>query len=291
MDLKQSKKKHASSLLKKNIRKFCNNRLAMLGLVCMLIILLACIFAPLLTSYDPKKPDFGAKNAAPSAAHIFGTDNLGRDLFARMLYGGRISILVGVVGAFSGSLIGVILGSIAGYFGKWIDAALIRLSEIFQTFPQMILILIMVAMLGQGLGNLLIIFSITSWMTTFRMVRNEFMALRQETYVKVCEAFGMRKTAIMFKQILPNVFSPVIVATTVNVAGFILQEASLSFLGLGVPSSTPTWCNILNASKSIEVVTNYWWMWLIPGAVISIFVLAVNFFGDGLRDVLDPKQQ
>ena len=291
MDLKQSRKKHSSSLLKKNLRKFYNNRLAMVGLVCMLVILFACIFAPLITTFDPKKPDFGAKTAAPSLVHLFGTDNLGRDLFARILYGGRLASLVGVVGAFSGSLIGVILGSIAGYFGKWIDSLLIRLSEIFQTFPQMILILIMVAILGQGLENLLIIFSITSWMTTFRMVRNEFMALRQETYVKVCEAFGMRKTAIMFKQILPNVFSPVIVATTVNVAGFILQEASLSFLGLGVPSSTPTWGNILNASKSIEVVTNYWWMWLIPGAVISIFVLAVNFFGDGLRDVLDPKQQ
>ena len=147
------------------------------------------------------------------------------------------------------------------------------------------------AIVGQGVGNLLFIFAITGWMTTFRMVRNEFLALRSETYVQVCEAFGMSKSAIMFKQILPNVLSPVIVSTTVNIAGFILSEAGLSFLGVGVPSSVPTWGNILNAAKSIEVVSNYWWLWVVPGAVITIFVLAINFFGDGLRDVLDPKQQ
>ncbi len=289
--ISKAAKGKSSSLLRKNIKKFVNNKLAMLGLIFMLIIVLSAIFAPLLTQYEPAKIDFKAKSSAPSSEHLFGTDKLGRDLFSRILYGGRISILVGVVGAFSGSLIGVVLGSIAGYFGKWADALLIRLSEVFQTFPQMILILIMVSILGPGLSNLLIIFSITGWMTTFRMVRNEFMALRGETYVKVAEAFGMSKSSIMFKQILPNVFSPVIVATTVNIAGFILSEAGLSFLGLGVPSSTPTWGNILNAAKSIEVIANYWWMWVIPGVVISVFVLAVNFFGDGLRDVLDPKQQ
>lgn len=284
-------KKKASSLWKKNLRKFCNNKLAVIGFVAVLIMTLACIFAPVLTSIDPSKPDFAAKTMAPCAEHIFGTDKLGRDIFSRILYGGRISILVGVVGALSGSLIGVVLGSIAGYFGKWVDTLLIRISEVFQTFPSMILILIMVALLGPGLGNLLIVFSVTGWMTTFRMVRNEFLALRQETYVKVCEAFGMSKTAIMFKQILPNVLSPVIVATTVNVAGFILSEAGLSFLGVGVPSSIPTWGNILNASKSLDVIANYWWLWVIPGVALSVFVLAVNFFGDGLRDVLDPKQQ
>jgi peptide/nickel transport system permease protein len=208
-----------------------------------------------------------------------------------VLYGGRVSILIGVTGAFFGSFIGVVLGSIAGYFGGWIDATLIRISEVFQTFPEMILILILGAVLGQGVGNLLFIFAIPGWMTTFRMVRNEFLALRSETYVQVCEAFGMSKPAIMFKQILPNVLSPVIVSTTVNIAGFILSEAGLSFLGVGVPSSVPTWGNILNAAKSIEVVSNYWWLWVVPGAVITIFVLAINFFGDGLRDVLDPKQQ
>jgi len=289
--LKEANKKQASSLMRKNIRKFVNNRLAMIGMIFAVIIVLASIFAPLLTKYDPAEINLGEMTLAPCAEHILGTDKLGRDVFSRVLYGGRISVFVGVVGALSGSLIGMVLGSIAGYFGGKIDALLIRISEIFQTFPEMILIMILVGILGQGVGNLILVFSITGWMTTFRMVRNEFLALREETYVQVCEAFGMSKTSIMFKQILPNVLSPVIVATTVNVAGFILSEASLSFLGVGVPSSEATWGNILNAAKSVEVVSNYWWLWAVPGVVISIFVLAINFFGDGLRDVLDPKQQ
>ena len=284
-------KSHSSSLLKRNVRKFVRNKLAMLGLIVVLVIVFMCVAAPLLTEYEPSKPDFKAQTEAPSAEHLLGTDKLGRDVFSRVLYGGRISILIGVTGAFFGSAIGVILGSIAGYFGGWVDSLLIRISEVFQTFPEMILILILGAIVGQGVGNLLFIFAITGWMTTFRMVRNEFLALRSETYVQVCEAFGMSKSAIMFKQILPNVLSPVIVSTTVNIAGFILSEAGLSFLGVGVPSSVPPWGNILNAAKSIEVVSNYWWLWVVPGAVITVFVLAINFFGDGLRDVLDPKQQ
>lgn len=289
-NFKSTNKRSSSSLFRKNIKKFINNKLAMIGLVCMLIIIMAVIFAPLLTQHDPAKIDLKAKAAPPSTDHLFGTDKLGRDIFSRILYGGRVSIIVGLVGACSGSLIGIVLGSVAGYFGKFADKVLIRLSELFQTFPQMILILIMVSILGPGLSNLLIIFSVTGWMTTFRMVRNEFLGLKEETYVKVAEAFGMSKISIMFKQILPNVLSPVIVASTVNIAGFILAEAGLSFLGLGVPSSVPTWGNILNSAKSLEIISNYWWMWVIPGVVISIFVLAVNFFGDGLRDILDPKQ-
>ena len=257
----------------------------------MVLIVFAAVFAPMLTSYDPNKLSLSEKNTAPYMEHLLGTDNLGRDVFARVLYGGRVSVFISVMGALMGSMVGMVLGSLAGYFGSKVDMVLVRLSEIFQTFPEMILIMILVAILGQGVGNLVLVFSLTGWMTTFRMVRNEFLALRGETYVQVCEAFGMPKAAIMFKQILPNVLSPVIVSATVNVAGFILSEASLSFLGVGVPSSVPTWGNILNAAKSVEVVSNYWWLWAVPGGVISIFVLAINFFGDGLRDVLDPKQQ
>ena len=289
--LKAANKKQASSLLRKNVRKFVRNKLAMIGLAFVVIIVAASVLAPLLTSYDPNQISLGEMTQQPSAEHILGTDKLGRDVFSRVLYGGRISVFVGVVGALSGSLIGMVLGSVAGYFGGKIDALLIRLSELFQTFPEMILIMILVSILGQGVGNLILVFSITGWMTTFRMVRNEFMALREETCVQVCEAFGMSKAAIMFKQILPNVMSPIIVSTTTNVAFFILQEASLSFIGLGVADSTPTWGNILNAAKSVSVVTNQWWIWVFPGLAISLFVLAINFFGDGLRDVLDPKQQ
>lgn len=287
--LKQQSK--SSHLWKKQVRKFYNNKLAMFGLICVVFIMLTAVMAPMLTDYSPTEVNFGSTTLPPDGEHLFGTDKLGRDVFARVLYGGQISILVGMVGAISSSVIGMILGSIAGYYGGKVDQFLIRVSEMFQTFPQMILILLMVAIAGQGLQNLLIIFCLTGWMTTFRMVRNEFMSLREETYVQVCEAFGMSKSTIMFKQILPNVISPIIVATTVNVAGFILMEAGLSFIGLGVPAAIPTWGNILNAAKSIDVVSDYWWLWLIPGGVITLFVLAINFLGDGLRDVLDPKQQ
>lgn len=289
--IKEQNKSAASSLLKKNIRKFLNNKLAVFGLVVVVVITLACIIAALV-HIDYKTPDIRNMKTAPSDIHIFGTDTIGRDLFARVLFGGCYSILIGVFCAVLSSIIGAILGAISGYFGGKVDSVIVRISEIFQSFPQLVLVMMLVAILNQrGLGNLLFIFVITGWMTTYRMVRNEFMSIKQETYVKVCEAFGMNRSNIMFKQILPNVMSPIIVSTTTNVAYFILQEAALSYIGLGVADSTPTWGNILNAAKSISVVTDNWWIWVFPGLAISLFVLAINFLGDGLRDVLDAKQQ
>ena len=289
--IKEQNKSAASSLLKKNIRKFLNNKLAVFGLVVVVVMTLACIIGAIM-GVDYATPDLTNMKAAPEAGHIFGTDTIGRDLLARVLIGGCYSILIGVFCAVLSSVIGAALGAIAGYFGGWVDSVIVRISEIFQAFPQLVLVMMLVAILNQrGLGNLLFIFVVTGWMTTFRMVRNEFMSLKNETYVKVCEAFGMKRSNIMFKQILPNVMSPIIVSTTTNVAFFILQEASLSFIGLGVADSTPTWGNILNAAKSVSVVTNQWWIWVFPGLAIILFVLAINFFGDGLRDVLDPKQQ
>ncbi|OON99807.1 MAG: peptide ABC transporter permease [Epulopiscium sp. Nele67-Bin004] len=284
-------KAETQKLWVKNLKKFWSNKLAVVGLVFMVIIVLATICAPILTSYDPETFDLTSTNLPPSADHPFGTDQLGRDVLSRVLYGGRASIFISVCGAILSTIIGVVLGSISGYYGKWIDAFLLKTSEMFQMFPQLILIFILVSLLGPGLYNLLIIFTITGWMTTYRMVRNEFLSLREETYVEVAKAFGMSDTWIIFKEILPNALSPVIVATTVNIAGFILQEASLSFLGVGVPASSITWGNILTASKSIDAIINYWWIWLVPAVMISVFVLSINFFGDGLRDMLDPKQQ
>lgn len=291
VSIKAQNKSASSSLLKRNIRKFMNNKLALFGLIVVVVITFACIIGAIV-GVDYATPDLTAMKKGPMPGHFFGTDTIGRDLFARVLYGGCFSILIGVFCAVFSSVIGTILGAISGYFGGWADKVIVRISEIFQAFPQLVLVMMLVAIVHKrGLGNLLFIFGITGWMTTFRMVRNEFLSLKGETYVKVCEAFGMSKSNIMFKQVLPNVMSPIIVSTTTNVAFFILQEAALSFIGLGVSDTTPTWGNILNAAKSVSVVTDQWWIWVFPGLAISLFVLAINFLGDGLRDVLDPKQQ
>ncbi len=291
ISIREQSKAASSSRLKKNIRKFTNNKLAILGLVIVGVMVIACLVA-FLSGMDYQTPNLGNRRAAPSAAYLFGTDTTGRDLLARVLVGGCYSIFIGVFCAVVSNILGAVLGAVAGYFGGKADAILVRLSEIFQAFPQLVLVMMLVGILNtRGLGNLLFIFVITGWMTTFRMVRNEFMTLKGETYVKVCEAFGMSKSNIMFKQILPNVMTPIIVSITTNVAFFILQEAALSFIGLGVADSTPTWGNILNAAKSLNVVKNQWWIWVFPGFAISLFVLAINFLGDGLRDVLDAKQQ
>lgn len=170
------------------------------------------------------------------------------------------------------------------------DRLLLRATELFQTFPQLVLNMVLAAVLGRSIFNLILIFTCTGWMSTARLVRNEFLSLREETYVKVSEAFGMKKTHVMFRQILPNILTPITVSVTACIPGYILSEASLSFLGLGVGETTPTWGNIINAGTNLSALLNTWWLWLIPGALLTIFVLSVNFFGDGLRDLLDPRQ-
>ena len=292
VSIKEQNKSAASSLMKKNIRKFLRNKLAVLGLVIVVVMIIASIMSVVL-KLNYSTPDLRNMKVAPGTeGHIFGTDTIGRDLFARVLYGGCYSIFIGVFSSVMSGIIGAVLGAIAGYFGGKADKLLVRISELFQTFPQLVLVMMLVAISGtRGMTNIIMIFTFTGWMTTFRMVRNEFMSIKSETYIKVCEAFGMNRINIMFKQILPDVMTPIIVSTTTNVAVYILQEATLSFIGLGISDQTPTWGNILNAAKSVSVVTNQWWIWVFPGLAITLFVLAINFLGDGLRDVLDAKQQ
>lgn len=284
-------RKMGTKLWKKKIRKFFNNKLAVLGLVIILIFVFMMVFAPSIAKYDPLQPDFKSKLAAPNSEHIFGCDSMGRDLFSRILYGGRTSVLIAVVSALIGSTIGTILGAIGGYFEGFVDKALVRLQEIVSCFPQLILVLIVVAFIGPGTWNLILIFALTGWTGCFRLVRSEFQARKQETYVKVCEAFGMSNRKIMFSQILPSVLTTVIVQFTMNIPGYVMSEAGLSFLGFGVPMTVPTWGTMLNAAKATTVLVNSPHCWIVPGAAISLFVLAVNFFGDGLRDVMDPRQQ
>lgn len=288
VSLKQNKKPK-SSLAKRSLQKFTSNKLAMFGLIIVLLMTLASIFAPLLATHDPNAIDMTKLNQAPGNGNIFGTDSTGRDLYSRLLYGGRISIMIGVLSALTTSIIGTIFGLVAGYFGGLVDKLLIRLSEILQSFPLIILVMVLVTILGPSVGNMILVFTLVGWMTVFRIVRNEVLRLREETYVAVNKAFGIKDFKIIFSDILPNTISPIIVATTINIAYFILQETGLSFLGLGVPTNVPTWGTIINAAKSITVIQMYKWQWIIPGLVISLFVMSVNFLGDGLRDALDPR--
>ncbi len=273
------------------LAKLKHNKLAMVGLVIFMVILVTAVLAPIFTSYDPLAVDMKNVLQAPSAEHILGTDKVGRDIFARILYGGRISILVGFGSALGCALIGVALGVYAGYKGGWLDQILMKLSEIFMSFPQMVLVLLLVTILGQSLTNLIIIFIFTGWGSVFRMARSQILSIREEEYVQALRSFGLSDFVICYKHMLPNAIGPILVNITLSTAMFILEEAALSFLGLGVPLQYATWGNILNAAQDIYSLQNNWWLWLPAGVVVSLFIMSINFIGDGLRDTTDPTQQ
>lgn len=273
------------------LRKLLHNRLAIIGGAIFLIILLACICAPLLTSYSPKAVDMKSILRAPSSEHLFGTDKIGRDVFARVLYGGRMSIAIGFGSALGCAVIGVLFGCYSAYRGGWFDSLMVRISEVFMSIPQLILVMMLVTILGQSAKNIVIIFIICGWGSCFRMARSQVLSIREEEYVQSLKVFGLNPFVICYKHILPNALSPIIVNVTLSTAMFILEEAALSFLGLGVPLEIPTWGNILNAAQDMYTLQNNWWMWLPTGIVVSLFVMSINFMGDGIRDTTDPTQQ
>lgn len=279
------------SSVSRALRKMLGNRLAMIGLAVFLLILLSCIFAPLLTRYDPLGVDMRSILKMPSTLHWFGTDKLGRDVFTRVLFGGRISIFVGLGSALGAAAIGILLGAYGGYKGGLFDKIVIRLSEVFMSFPQLILVMMLVSIFGQGLSNLMIIFILTGWGSVYRLARARMLSLREEEYVQSLKSFGLNDFTICYKHILPNAISPIVVNITLSTAMFILEESALSFLGLGVPLEIATWGNILNASQDLYTLQNTWWLWLPVGLTISLFVMSINFIGDALRDSADPTQQ
>lgn len=272
------------------LRKMLAEPLSMAGLIVFLIILFACVFAPVITPYEPGKIDLKAVLQSPNWQHIFGTDKLGRDIFTRVLFGGRISILVGLGSALGAAFIGILLGAYCGYKGGLLDNIVLRISEVFMSFPQIILVLLLVSMTGQSLANLLIIFCLTGWGSIYRMVRAKMLSIREEEYIQALRAFGVGDLVICYKHMLPNAIGPIVVNITLSTAMFILQETALSFLGLGVPVQIATWGNIINVANDFSVLQKSWWIWLPVGCVISMFVLSVNFIGDGLRDSTDPSQ-
>ena len=268
-------------------RHFKKNRLGVGGLVIIVIVFFIAIFAPFLSLYDPGKTDVSLKLKPPSSQHYLGTDQLGRDVFSRMLYGSQISLSVGFVAVGISILIGILVGAMAGYKGGWVDSLLMRFVDIMLSFPSFFLILTVVAILRPNIYNVMIVIGITSWEGTARFVRAEFLSLRERDYVQAARALGVKDRRIIFRHILPNALAPVFVTASLGVASAILVEAGLSFLGFGVQPPAPSWGNILTEGRTY--IFDAWWLTIFPGLAILITVLSFNLFGEGLRDAIDPR--
>lgn len=260
---------------------------AKLGGILFLIIVVLCVFAPLFAPYDPLKQDLRNVYAPISLAHLCGTDYVGRDIFSRLLYGGRYSLVLGISAAFVGNFSGVVLGSIAGYFGGLVEMIIMRLCDIWASIPGTLLTIIMAAALGAGFGNTVIAMSIGGIPYGARMIRGQILAERSKEYLEAAESIDCSKISIMFKHLLPNVISPTIVSATMSIGGTITGAAGLSYLGLGITPPTPEWGAML--SDGTPYIRQNPKLVLIPGLVIGVCVLAINLMGDGVRDALDPK--
>jgi peptide/nickel transport system permease protein len=270
--------------------RFRRHRLAMLGAVLLLILVLLAIAAPWVAGLDPYKVDLSAYRKPPSAAHLLGTDSSGRDVFARLLFGARISLSVGVVAVTVYTALGLIFGSLAGYYGGWVDSLLMRLADVVMAFPSLVLIITIASVVGPSIYNVMLVIGLLGWPPIARIVRGMFLSLRQREFVVAARATGVENARLIWRHLIPNVLAPVIVAATYGMASAILIEAGLSFLGLGVQPPTASWGNMLNAAQSISILEGMPWLWVPPGLMIAMTVLSLNFLGDGLRDALDPHQ-
>jgi peptide/nickel transport system permease protein len=263
------------------------NPLAVGGFIVVCILTVVALGAPLIAPYDPLEFDRTRIYLDPSMDHWFGTDGAGRDVFSRMIYGSRVSLAVGFVSVGIAVIVGTILGALAGYFGGLVDTAVMRFVDVMLCFPSMFLILAVIAFVGPSIWNVMVIIGLTSWMSVCRLVRAEFLTLRERDFVTAARAVGSGDGRLIFRHILPNAMAPVLVAAVLGVAGAILTESALSFLGLGVPPPVPTWGNILAEGwSSIDVAP---WLSIFPGLAITVTMLAYNLFGEGLRDALDPR--
>ncbi|OYD08609.1 peptide ABC transporter permease [Paludifilum halophilum] len=283
-------KPRGKSPLQLALRRFFKNKMAIAGVIILAVVSFISIFAPLFISHDPLATDLYNTNAEPGGEHWLGTDDTGRDVFARLLYGGRISLIIGLVTMLGTVLIGAVLGALAGYYGRWIDALVMRLTDLVLALPFLLLILFVIAVLAEtSLWILIITLVLVVWPQTARIVRAEFLSLREQEYVLSAQAIGCRDSRIIFRHMIPNAVAPIIVNATLLMGLMITVESSLSFLGFGVPEPTPTWGNMLNAARNVRILSSEPWRWIPPGFMIVITVLAINFIGDGLRDAFDTK--
>ena len=281
------KKYSNSSLYKDAWKRLIRNKLAMLGLAIVIIVALIAIFAPLIAPYDPTYREKSLSQKGPSAAHWFGTDLLGRDIFSRIIYGSRISMLVGVVAVAISLVIGLFLGALSGFFGGVPDTVIMRIADIFFAFPYILGAIAIMTVLGPGILNIFIAIGVLGWASVARLFRSSILSIKEKEYIEAARALGANNFRIITKHILPNSFAPLIVYSTMNVGTAIIVEAALSFLGLGVQPPTPSWGKML--SESMNYINTAPWLMFFPGLSILITVLGFVLLGDGLRDALDPR--
>lgn len=272
------------------VKKFMHNRKAVLGLIIVCFLVLAVILMPIFMKLDPYTTDRAVGfNKAPCPGHLLGTDDVGRDLFARLLYGGRISLFVGIMSTIISVLIGIPLGLIAGYFRGIAETVIMRVADAFMSFPTMVLILVLVAVFGPSILTVTVVIGVLGWTAIAKLLYGNVLSIREREYIQATKAIGMSTPKILLSEVLPNAIPPVWANISFRVAGAILTESSLSFLGMGVQTPQASWGNIIFAAQNLLVLTARPWVWFPPGICIILVVVGFNFIGEGVRDALDPK--
>jgi peptide/nickel transport system permease protein len=267
-------------------RRYVRSRAAVVGLLIVGSLAVVAILAPELAPYEPTATSLRELRPPGTAGHPLGTDDLGRDILSGVIWGARVSLIVGITAAATAVLIGIVLGALAGYYGRWVDAVLMRITELFQTIPRFVLALLVVALFGRGLEKLVLVIGLLAWPQAARLVRGQFLAQKSAPYVDAARALGMSPWRIIFSEVLPNVLAPVVVLGSLDVAQAILLEASLGFFGLGDPNLV-SWGGMLNGAQAY--LREAWWMSVFPGAGIALAVVGFNLIGDGLNDAINPR--
>lgn len=270
------------------VRRFQKHKLAVVSFFILAIVIASALLAPLIAPYDPGKIA-GTFSGVPNAQFLLGTDQIGRDVLSRLIYASRVSLLVGFASTAIAVSIGIVLGLVSGYFGGWIDMLIMRFTDMVMSFPYIMLVLVAAAIIGPGLVNIILILGFVNWPSVARLVRGSVLSLKETNFVKDSRVQGMPTRFILFSELLPNTLAPILVYATSAIAVSILDEAALSFLGLGVQLPTASLGNMLNGAQSLTILTSKPWLWVPPGILIILLVLAINFIGDALRDAVDPR--
>ncbi len=291
MSQPKKEKIQKASYAREVIDKLKAHKLAILGLCIWVLEILIVVFLPMIMNLDPYVSDYAAFDAPPSDTHILGTDSIGRDLFARLIYGGRTSLLVGILSTMISLIIGVPLGLLAGYYRGIVETVIMRVADVFMSFPSIVLILVLVSVLGPSIWSVTIVIGVLGWTSFARLIYANVLSVMEKEYVESARAVGTSDFWTIVKYILPNALPPILITVTFQTASAIITESSLSFLGMGVQPPEASWGNMLHDAQSITILSRSPWVWLPPGLAIVVTVLSINFFGDGVRDALDPKMK